>query len=51
MKPNNIDVIKERASLFKCPICNNILSLKTKEVEYNGQKIKICETHTIQGEK
>ena len=45
------DIVKERAYLNKCPICNKILPLKTKEAEYKGQKIKICETHIIQGEE
>jgi hypothetical protein len=44
------DIILERASLNKCPICDELLSTEIKEVNYKDKIIKVCAKHTIKEE-
>jgi hypothetical protein len=44
------DIILERTSLNKCPICNELLPLETKEVNYKDKIIKVCAKHSIKEE-
>jgi hypothetical protein len=44
------DIIIERNEIGNCPVCNNLLPLEIKKVNYKEKEIKICKHHFIQGE-
>ena len=43
-----IDLINERVSFFKCPICDKALGIEYKKVNYKDKEIKICKKHRVE---